>query len=118
MSPSLLEVERVRKFLDGRLLCGLDTSERRIALTFDDGPNPHITPKLLDLLQAQGVVATFFVVGRRVRRLLDGHFPAGDHVAGWDGDDDRAIAAPAGLYFYRITAGGRTEVRRLMRVSR
>ena len=38
-----------------------------IALTFDDGPNPAITPKLLDLLGRQNVSATFFVIGRSVR---------------------------------------------------
>lgn len=38
-----------------------------VALTFDDGPNPAVTPKLLDLLDLHGVCATFFVVGRSVR---------------------------------------------------
>lgn len=42
-------------------------SRRRIALTFDDGPNPAITPKLLDLLGRYGAHATFFVVGRFAR---------------------------------------------------
>ncbi len=68
--------------------------------------------------EADVTVEIFDVVGRRVRKLLDGRFPAGDHVAGWDGDDDRAVATPAGLYFYRLTAGGHTEVRRLMRIAR
>lgn len=36
---------------------------RVIAMTFDDGPNPTLTPKLLDLLKAKGIKATFFVVG-------------------------------------------------------
>jgi peptidoglycan/xylan/chitin deacetylase (PgdA/CDA1 family) len=36
-----------------------------VALTFDDGPNPIDTPKLLDLLREKGVKATFFVVGQR-----------------------------------------------------
>ena len=71
MSPSLLENKRIRKFLGRSLLCELDTTEKRIALTFDDGPNPHITPRLLDMLQAKGIVATFFVVGRRVRHYPD-----------------------------------------------
>ena len=35
-----------------------------IALTFDDGPNPKITPPLLDLLDTHQVVATFFVIGK------------------------------------------------------
>ncbi len=34
-----------------------------IAMTFDDGPNPKNTPKLLDLLAAKHIKATFFVVG-------------------------------------------------------
>jgi peptidoglycan/xylan/chitin deacetylase (PgdA/CDA1 family) len=38
-----------------------------IALTFDDGPNPSITPHLLSLLERHGVGASFFVVGRSVR---------------------------------------------------
>ena len=42
-----------------------DSSE--IALTFDDGPNPTATPALLDLLDAHGARATFFLIGRHVR---------------------------------------------------
>lgn len=39
-----------------------------ICLTFDDGPHPRYTPRLLDALGAHGLVATFFVVGAEVRR--------------------------------------------------
>jgi peptidoglycan-N-acetylglucosamine deacetylase len=35
-----------------------------LALTFDDGPNPACTPRLLDILEQHGVKATFFLVGR------------------------------------------------------
>ena len=38
-----------------------------VALTFDDGPDPEVTPRLLDLLAAQGARATFFVVGVHAR---------------------------------------------------
>lgn len=38
---------------------------RCLALTFDDGPDPVDTPKLLDLLREKNVKATFFVVGKR-----------------------------------------------------
>lgn len=37
-----------------------------LALTFDDGPNPAATPRLLDLLARYNVQATFFLVGRFV----------------------------------------------------
>jgi peptidoglycan/xylan/chitin deacetylase (PgdA/CDA1 family) len=43
------------------------TAPRRpgeIALTFDDGPNPAFTPRLLELLDRYGVKATFFMVGK------------------------------------------------------
>jgi peptidoglycan-N-acetylglucosamine deacetylase len=43
-------------------------SAMRIALTFDDGPNPAITPKLLTLLERYNAKATFFVVGKFVRQ--------------------------------------------------
>jgi len=55
-----------------------------IALTFDDGPDPVDTPKLLDLLRDKGVKATFFVVGKRAdqhpeivrRACAEGHLIA------------------------------------------
>jgi peptidoglycan/xylan/chitin deacetylase (PgdA/CDA1 family) len=52
-----------------------------IALTFDDGPHPELTPRLLDQLNTLGLKATFFVIGQRaekypglIRRMHDeGH---------------------------------------------
>lgn len=38
---------------------------RGVALTFDDGPSPEHTPRVLDLLDEAGVKATFFVIGRK-----------------------------------------------------
>ncbi|MEN8163165.1 MAG: polysaccharide deacetylase family protein [Acidobacteriota bacterium] len=37
----------------------------RIALTFDDGPDPEVTPAVLKLLEDRGVAATFFPIGQR-----------------------------------------------------
>ncbi len=39
----------------------------RVALTFDDGPNPATTPKILSILARGGHRATFFLVGRKVQ---------------------------------------------------
>lgn len=44
------------------------TSGDRIALTFDDGPDPHTTPRILATLRRHDVKATFFVVGSQVER--------------------------------------------------
>lgn len=46
-------------------------AEREIALTFDDGPHPIYTPRLLDLLKAHGAHATFFVVGAHAEKHPD-----------------------------------------------
>jgi peptidoglycan/xylan/chitin deacetylase (PgdA/CDA1 family) len=62
--------------------------ERSVALTFDDGPNPEATPRILDALGARGIKATFFVLGRHadrwpelVRRVVDEGHQLGNH--GW-----------------------------------
>ncbi|MGR6321819.1 polysaccharide deacetylase family protein [Micromonospora soli] len=47
---------------------GVRTSERMIALTFDDGPQPQWTPMVLDILERYAVPATFFLVGERARQ--------------------------------------------------
>jgi len=39
-----------------------------ICLTFDNGPEPEVTPGVLDVLARRGVAATFFVVGQKLRR--------------------------------------------------
>lgn len=52
-----------------------------IAMTFDDGPHPQNTPRLLDMLRARNIKATFYVVGRNVglypqvlrRAVAEGH---------------------------------------------
>ena len=44
---------------------------RRVALTFDDGPDPVATPRLHRLLAARGVRATFFLIGERAARHPD-----------------------------------------------
>ena len=42
-----------------------------IALTIDDGPDPEVTPRVLDLLDAAGAKATFFCIGARAREHAD-----------------------------------------------
>jgi len=42
--------------------------EEGVALTFDDGPHPHGTPAVLEMLREAGAVATFFLAGEQVLR--------------------------------------------------
>ncbi len=41
------------------------TGEREIALTFDDGPDPDTTPRILEILEKNQVKATFFIIGHK-----------------------------------------------------
>ena len=49
----------------------VDTDAKRIALTFDDGPHPHQTREILDVLAKYDVRATFFMVGENVVNYPD-----------------------------------------------
>jgi peptidoglycan/xylan/chitin deacetylase (PgdA/CDA1 family) len=69
-----------------------------VCLTFDDGPHPELTPRLLDVLAESGVRATFFMVGRSVerypqvvRRILDERHAVGGHS--FTHGDPRATSA-------------------------
>jgi peptidoglycan/xylan/chitin deacetylase (PgdA/CDA1 family) len=57
-------VALVERFVRKSALSQGPTSSRHVALTFDDGPHPEWTPRVLDALDVAGAKATFFVVGR------------------------------------------------------
>ena len=50
------------------LIAAGDRHEQTLGLTFDDGPHPEVTPRVLDALAAASVRATFFVIGQRARK--------------------------------------------------
>lgn len=52
--------------LFGPFICRGQRDRKRVALTFDDGPDEHSTPTLLELLRERGVRAAFFGIGKRV----------------------------------------------------
>src|SRR5581483_3726501 len=73
-------------FLFGRPITRVPAPGKRVALTFDDGPNPDTTPLILDALRDRGVKATFFILGRHAeqwpdiaRRVADEGHAIGNH---------------------------------------
>jgi peptidoglycan/xylan/chitin deacetylase (PgdA/CDA1 family) len=54
----------------GRLVDRVETEERVVALTFDDGPTARYTDEVLGILRQEGVKATFFVIGTALERDL------------------------------------------------
>ena len=87
----------------GRAVEAANTSPRRcIALTFDDGPSPQTTARLLDGLSERGAHATFFLIGEQiegnkdlVRRMKDEGHQVGNHSfthARLDAADETALS--------------------------
>ncbi|RIV24674.1 polysaccharide deacetylase family protein [Alicyclobacillaceae bacterium I2511] len=80
MAYSVWPSVRTRVFHKGVLYRG-SAQLNAVALTFDDGPDPHYTPQLLDALKFAGIPATFFVIAEKAlnhpeiveRMLAEGH---------------------------------------------
>ena len=49
----------------------MDSEQKAVYLTFDDGPIPEVTPWVLDLLDHYGIKATFFMVGDNISKYPD-----------------------------------------------
>lgn len=66
----------------------------RVALTFDDGPDPASTPRFLRLLEKRGVTATFFLLGTMVERApgLARELAAAGHEVALHGHTHRLLA--------------------------
>ena len=54
--------------LFGRVIDGAGVHEPVVAITFDDGPSPDTTPRILDALRAADARATFFILGRHAEQ--------------------------------------------------
>jgi peptidoglycan/xylan/chitin deacetylase (PgdA/CDA1 family) len=69
VAVALWQVSRARCFqLIGEITCRVDTGEKIVALTFDDGPTAEGVDALLPVLQAHGARATFFLIGHDLEK--------------------------------------------------
>lgn len=89
----------IRSIFPPGLLWEIPNRKNYLYLTFDDGPVPQVTPKLLDLLDNYDVKATFFMVGDNVNKYPDllqlvisrGHAVGNhsyNHIKGWSVSDE------------------------------
>lgn len=80
------------------LLWSIDQTQNVVYITFDDGPTPEITPKILDILDTYNAKATFFCIGGNVKSNPDvyaeilrrGHRTGNhtwNHMNGWEYSD-------------------------------
>ena len=68
----LWEIGKSRTFqFFGTIVPRVETSEKIVALTFDDGPTPEFTDEILRILKEEDVKATFFLIGGELEKHLD-----------------------------------------------
>ncbi|OXM16356.1 polysaccharide deacetylase [Paenibacillus herberti] len=94
-SPDLQDQQKIEKTI---YYNGSDKDEKQVALTFDDGPDRIVTPKILKILKEHDVKATFFLLGNKAEanpdivKLIaeDGHI-IGNHS--WSHPDFKNLSA-------------------------
>jgi hypothetical protein len=84
---------------------------------YQNYPNPFNPETRIDFELPQSCrveLSVYNLLGRRVRILADGDYSAGSHTVTWDGSDDSGSAVSSGVYFYRLTASGISETRKML----
>ncbi len=82
-----------------------------------NSPNPFNMATRIDfaLPQASDIeLAVYNILGQKVQTLAEGTYPAGTHSARWDGSDQSGTAAASGIYFYRLTAGDKVLIKKMV----
>lgn len=97
----------------GPVMCVFPTRKREALLTFDHGPDPDETPRVLDLLEAHGARALFFVSGTKARQhaSLIKDIIARGHGLGLHGMNDTTSA-----FLRRTPDHWRVEIREALQV--
>jgi peptidoglycan-N-acetylglucosamine deacetylase len=66
---NIFKTPRYFSWIFPRRLWGFSWNKNAVYLTFDDGPNPKLTPWILDLLEEKKLKATFFCVGENIQKF-------------------------------------------------
>jgi M6 family metalloprotease-like protein len=75
--------------------------------------NPSTTIRFDVAARGAVTLRVYDVSGALVRTLVNGEREAGAYAIGWDGRNDQGNPASSGVYFYRLTAGGFSDVRKM-----
>lgn len=90
-----IKTNRLIKWLFSGQIWSIRTNEKKIYLTFDDGPTPEVTDWVLSILEANQVKATFFCIGENIQKypeIFQNIIKAGhqvgnhtfNHIKGWN----------------------------------
>src|SRR5690349_14090369 len=72
VAAASFQISKSRTFqFFGEIIPRINTPQKIVALTFDDGPTPGPTEEILSILNEEGVKATFFVIGADLEKNLE-----------------------------------------------
>jgi hypothetical protein len=91
-----------------------DAAHNKLSQNFPNPFNPTTTIRYSTARDGRVGLIVFNVKGQRVRTLVDETRPSGNYTAVWDGRNDGGRTVATGVYFYRLTAGSFTEVRKMV----
>lgn len=96
MSPKLnrSDIGKLARRLTPNVGAIESTTSKHLVLTFDDGPDPDETPRMIEVLRRHGATATFFVLLTRTRKhpSVLAELVAAGHEIGLHGPDHRALS--------------------------
>lgn len=89
-----MEIPGIVKSIYPDAVWSISTEKKELFITFDDGPNPELTPEIVNILKQYNAKATFFCVGENVKKypetynliLKNGHVTGNhtfNHLKGW-----------------------------------
>lgn len=116
MSFYWVKTNRLIKRVFRNFIWHLPNKEKKVYLTFDDGPTPEVTEWALNVLKAHNIKATFFCIGNNIekypdifQKVIDGGHAIGNHtynhLNGWNTDNN--------TYFDNIAAAEKSIMDRL-----
>jgi len=83
-------------------------------------PNPFNSETVISFglsQPSQVTIEIFNILGQKVKILTNGQMPAGYHRASWDGKDARGKKVATGIYFYKMTAGVFSDIKKMSLVK-
>jgi hypothetical protein len=86
----------------------------RLAQNVPNPFNPTTTIRFTLAASGRATVAVYDATGAHIRTLVDEMRTAGGHDVQWDGRDSQGRSLGSGVYFYRLTAGDRTESKKMV----
>jgi hypothetical protein len=104
----------------GLILTGVEPIESAVPEDFtlhQNYPNPFNPTTTIEFSlpkAAQVVLEVFDVNGRLVKRLADGFLKAGTYRVQWNATNGQGVPVSSGLYFYRLRALGKMQLRKMM----